>query len=216
MILINPYYSLYEAHWNGLDYVGKKLTKKSTLIDLINKTVEYYLTIDSANCFIVEDNYRKICALVINQQTKTGILDVPDSLTYLQKQFYKEFLSVLNMENELIKQFLVDFEKRILLSELTEREQKYLLIITSVGRSSLDYWNYQLENFSSSPWNIFLDEKLFKFKIPSWLVADATGAAIGALSGAGMGLGGDNGSWAGAAIGALIGGVSASGAELIG
>lgn len=214
MILINPYYSYYEAHWNGLDFLGKELTTDSTITDLIDKTVEYYLSLDQAKCFVTVDSYKRICAYVLNQQTKCGVSNCLTNLSYLQKRFYNEFLTVCCINIEVITEFLVDLEKRILISELSEKEREILLIITSVGKSSSDYWNYQIKNFDLSPWKKFISnvEKM-KLKLPSWLVADAAGAAAGSLAGAGMGLG--VGSIPGAVVGAVIGGVSASAVEAI-
>lgn len=205
---INPYYSLGNSHNECLDYLSKKLSPSSTSQDIIDEVVNFYISL-----YPKENSLNKVLVLKRNVAevlnfTKSYPDEIPFKANYLQKKFYTEFLSIDKMQPELVVNYLRDFENRIIYSELTWKEQYFLLICSAVGTSSAKYWLYQYNNYDKSPWKNYCDYNSFLLKLPRWLKCDAIGAGIGAIYGSTV-------VGPGTAVGAVIGGAAASFASLV-
>ncbi|MFH2142890.1 MAG: hypothetical protein ABIJ97_10735 [Bacteroidota bacterium] len=158
------------------------------------------------NGFAETSIYKTIASQTWNRLEKKGDVFLPDTASYIQKQFFQEYNRITCCAGEMILENLVDFKRRILLSELPEKEQEIFLIAVSVGLASYKYWTYQIENFEKSIWKKFITiEELLKRKNNvEW--KDRLGASIGFLIG---------GAFGNPVLGAVIGGVAASVGALV-
>ena len=197
--LLNPYYYLAEYHNNGLDFVGNNLTPKDISLEtIINEVSKYLLTLESdIDGFSVMSEYKKIASVTWNTIENKGTRIIPDTASYLEKKFYNEFYDLINgQQSDLLINNLTDFEQRVLYSELTIEEQKYLLISINIAIGSYQYWLKQVNEYDKSPWKKFLTKESLEIKRGSLQDKDLVGAAIGGLIGG--------------IFGAIVGGLSAS------
>ena len=210
MNYINPNYPLNQTHKDGLDYLAKHLKPKSLITDLVDQTVNFYLTIDKSINFEQSIKCKELICLVINRITLKGVNNSISNLSYLQNKFLSELLKFPFSNYQLTKNAIEDIEYRILISELSDKEKEILTVITAVAKSSNEYWDFQIKNYSSSPWKDFIDANSLQVMLPRWLKADLIGAGVGAAVGTALG-----GPGVGTATGAAIGGIAASGVELM-
>lgn len=99
----------------------------------------------------------------------------------LQMQFATQLVNgVVDVKNpEDIREYILDIEKKILLSKLTPSEQVSLLYATAVGVAAYDYW--KVKGFDSGgPWNGYVSSftpAIDKFTV--WISASMEAALIG-------------------------------------
>lgn len=206
--MINPLYYIGEKHNMGLEFVGIKLDVKNLSIEkTMDEVCNYIITIcPDKSGFSNTALYKQLASLIWNNLVKNGTNYLPDTASYLQKQFFHELNNICCKDINLIEQ-LLDLEKRVLWSELGKFEQEPILVAIQVGISSNQYWNTQIENYEKSVWKKIIkkDELIKKHRdIEGY---DRAGATVGFLVGAAFGVS--------ALLGAVIGAVAASAGAIV-
>lgn len=223
--LINPYEFIGIAHNEGLDYVVNNLPSDPTpTIDVIIRLVSDY----ACRQLRPDESYSKTEFYAMTSIVSYSIIHLNEiksayheaNLNERQIIFLERMLCVnpyVRLESQ--REFYRQVEGEIFAYPMSYKEKELLLIASSVGKHSSEYWENNYNN-AKSPWQRWFpaaNQTGTPLAKKSWPREDAKGAVAGAIGGAiaGSPLLGGPGVVIGGIGGAIGGGIGASVADVL-
>lgn len=208
--ITNPYQKIGVLHNEGVDYVINNLKPKEVTIEkIIDTTGQYLGKVNNTEKPSALALYCESITLTINRLNQ-----VPFKVIVKEEKISKEAVcfmkSILDVSEDFdyptTLKIVENIESNILMSDMTQEERSYPLLMVAVSKSSINYWIEQI-NDKKSPWIPFVGDDLARLKWP-WK-QDGLGAAGGAITG------GVSGGLIGGVIGAIGGAVGYSVANFL-
>lgn len=176
-VLTNPYNQIGTLHNQGLDYIIENLSNSPTTDELANLSAKFICIygekIDTPSVFDTA-KYYSAASYAMNSYLCADVKRKPQSFNNVQLNYYNKISeTILNSERNVIKDNLVSLENEVIKSQISWAEQQPILIAIAVGKASADYWNYQIDNLSTSPWKDYIEQyETPSTEVPKWVDTD--------------------------------------------
>lgn len=159
--LTNPYESIGELHNQSLDYIISSLSASPTVNEILDLTASFVcINNDGITSPTIwqKANYKSMGAYSLNAYLCNDINRNPSSnkssLAYL---YNKISITIMNsVSRNDVRNNLELLEIDLIKSDYSYEVLQPALIAIAVGKHSADYWNYQIDNISTSPWATYL------------------------------------------------------------